>query len=122
MMAQSQHTKTQAKVDGGDSSEDDMMDVFRPPENDFYNRAARLSCWSKSDADNLFIDGESESDESNDVSIRRLSADDSFDKSQRSHSNSIAGMSRGSFSSSGSKGIRNILGSKFSKRANSIKT
>ena len=61
-----------------------MMSVFKPPENDFYNRAARLSCWSKSDADNLFVDGQSESDESNDVSIRRLSDDGSFDGSQRS--------------------------------------
>jgi hypothetical protein len=29
-------------------------------------------------------------------------------------------MSRGSMSSTGSKGIRNLLGGKFSKRANSI--
>ena len=39
----------------------------------------------------------------------------------RSGKNSIAGMSRGSFSSQGSKGIRNFLGGKFKKRQESMK-
>ena len=118
---------SQRKMAGIDD-DDDMLSEFKPPANDFFhNRAARLSCWSKTDADDLenlqaqIIDGDS-SDQSADVSIRRLSDADSFaGKSQRSASNSIAGMSRGSFSSQGSKGIRNFLGSKFKKRSESIK-
>mmetsp|Transcript_44174 Transcript_44174/g.58632 ORF Transcript_44174/g.58632 Transcript_44174/m.58632 type:complete len:184 (+) Transcript_44174:1647-2198(+) len=112
---------------GGNDDDDDLISEFKPPGNDFfYDRAARLSCWSKQDADDLqeqiqIIDGHS-SDQSADVSIRRLSDADSFTgKSQRSNSNSIAGMSRGSFSSQGSKGIRNFLGSKFQKRKETIK-
>ena len=59
--------------------------------------------------------------QSDDVSVKRLSDGDSFGKgSMRSGQNSIAGMSRGSFTSQGSKGIRNFLGSKFNKRAMSI--
>ena len=112
----------------GLDDDDDMISEFKPPANDFFhNRAARLSCWSKTDADDIenlqaqIIDGDS-SEQSADVSIRRLSDNDSFaGKSQRSASNSIAGMSRGSFSSQGSKGIRNFLGSKFKKRSESIK-
>jgi len=97
-----------------------MMSEIKPPANDFYKSAARLSIWSKSDIDGI-IDGQSESDNSNDVSIRRLSDNDSFTgRSQRSSNNSIAGMSRGSMSSTGSKGIRNFLGGKFAKRKESI--
>ena len=111
-LAQSQRT------DGMESAVD-----WAPPANDFYNRAARLSVWSRSDDEGeqgvQIIDGHS-SENSADVSIRRLSDNDSFAGSQRSRNNSIAGMSRGSMNSSGSKGIRNFLGSKFNKRANSI--
>ena len=54
--------------------------------------------------------------------MRRLSDNDSFGgQSQRSRTNSIAGMSKGSMSSTGSRGIRNFLGKNFTKRANSIK-
>lgn len=71
------------------------------------------------DSDDLppqFVDGNS-SDGSADVSIKRLSEDDSFGiGSMRSGQNSIAGMSRGSFTSQGSRGIRNFLGGKFAKR------
>ena len=99
-----------------------MVSEFIPPQNDFYKQAARLSVWSKSDMEGFIVDGNSESDESADVSIRRLSDNSSFaGKSQRSSRNSIASMSKGSFSSQGSKGIRNFLGNKFMKRANSIK-
>ena len=52
--------------------------------------------------------------------MHRLGADSSFNGSQRSASNSIAGLSRGSMSSTGSKGIRNFLGGKFKKRAEEI--
>ena len=102
------------------------MSDFNPPANDFFTRAQRLSVWSRSSSGNgetnvQIVDGES-SDQSADVSIRRLSDDGSFaGRSQRSHNNSIAGMSRGSFSSQGSKGIRNFLGGKFKKRAENIK-
>ena len=103
-----------------DDSDDDMMSVFAPPANDFYNKVNRLSIWSKSDVDDFIIDGHS-SEASDDCDIKRISDEDSFTgRSQRSSQNSIAGMSRGSMSSTGSKGIRNILGSKFVKRANTI--
>ena len=112
MMAQSQRI-------GKD--DDDDSEMFMPPSNDFFNRAAKLSVWSGSIADVLMVDGNSsDPSDSDDVSIKRLSDNDSFGKSQRSHTNSIAGMSRGSMSSTGSKGIRNLLGGKFAKRANSI--
>ena len=56
-----------------------MMSIFAPPANDFYNRAARLSIWSKSDCDDFIIDNaNSGSDESADVSIKRLSDNESF--------------------------------------------
>ena len=67
------------------------------------------------------VDGYS-SEASDDCDIKRLSHGDSFDgRSQRSRTNSIAGMSRGSKNSQGSRGIRNFLGDKFKKRAESIK-
>ena len=98
---------------------DDLISEFVPPANDFYNQAARLSCWSRSMAGGeeevgapVILDGHS-SDGSNDVSIRKLSDNDSFNGSQRSGANSIAGLSRGSASSAGGRGIRNFLGSKF---------
>ena len=99
-----------------------MMSVFAPPANDFYDKVNRLSCWSKSDVGDFIVDGHSSEDSnSDDCDVKRLSDDDSFTgKSQRSSQNSIAGMSRGSMSSTGSKGIRNILGSKFAKRKNTI--
>ena len=101
--------------------EDDMMSEFAPPANDFYNKAARLSIWERDDSSNgaqnvQIVDGHS-SDQSDDVSVKRLSDNDSFGK--RSN-NSMAGLSRGSFTSTGSKGIRNFLGSKFNKRADKI--
>ena len=58
-----------------------MMIDFAPPANDFYNRAARLSIWSKSDVDDFILDAnknDSASDESADVSIKRLSDNESF--------------------------------------------
>lgn len=53
-LAQSQ--KEVVSVEGDDVSE------FKPPANDFYSKAARLSIWSKSDKDdneNGIIDGNS---------------------------------------------------------------
>jgi hypothetical protein len=59
--------------------DDDMVSEFKPPANDFCNRAARLSVWSRSDVEGFIVDGHSSSDEgSDDVSIRRLSDNDSF--------------------------------------------
>ena len=85
---------------------------FQPPANDFYNKAERLSIWSKSDAQNLFIDAHSESgSDMDDVSVRKLSENESFVSKART--NSIAGMSQGSFASSASKSIRSRLGGKF---------
>lgn len=43
------------------NKDDDMMSEFQPPANDFYNRAARLSVWSRSDVpDDFIVDGHSE--------------------------------------------------------------
>lgn len=129
-MAQSMRQKPQnslgvsnrmsGKVPTFQNNDDDNESMFNPPANDFYKKAARLSVWSKSDADQFIIDGHSSSDESSEGSVRRLSDNSSFNGSQRSASNSIAGLSKGSFTSQGSKGIRNFLGGKFHKRAKSI--
>lgn len=37
-------------IGGGGVKDDDgdMISEWRPPANDFYNKAARLSCWSRS--------------------------------------------------------------------------
>lgn len=101
------------------NKDDDMMSEFQPPANDFYNRAARLSVWSRSDVEDFIVDGHSEDQSDSSGSVRRLSDNDSF--AGRSNNNSMAGLSRGSMSSTGSKGIRNFLGGKFAKRAESIK-
>ena len=58
-----------------------MMSEFAPPANDFYNKAARLSIWSKSDVDDFMLEAnknDSGSDQSADVSIKRLDDDESF--------------------------------------------
>ena len=108
MLAQSMRTGgITTNITDGDSDSDEM---FEPPSNVLFNRAARLSVWSRSDVEGMIIDGHS-SDASDDVSIKRLSDNESF--TGRSSRNSIANMSRGSMSSSGSKGIRNFLGGKF---------
>lgn len=54
--------------------------MFEPPSNDLFNRAARLSVWSRSDVEGMMVDGHSSggSDDSDDVSIKRLSDGDSF--------------------------------------------
>lgn len=123
-MAQSQRT---TGGNGGKNSsvnmagkDDDMVSEFQPPANDFYNRARQLSVWSKSEIEDFIVDGHSSEDqsESDDVSIRRLSDNDSFAGKSQS---SMAGLSRGSMSSTGSKGIRNFLGGKFAKRAETLK-
>lgn len=51
--------------------------MFEPPSNDLFNRAARLSVWSRSDVEGMIVDGHS-SDGSDDVSIKRLSDNESF--------------------------------------------
>ena len=96
----------------------DDVSEFNPPANEFYKQAAKLSVWGDSDMDGLIVDGSSS--ESSGGSVRRISDGGSFAGSMRSGKNSIAGMSRGSMSSTGSKGIRNFLGGKFKKRAESI--
>ena len=42
---------------GGNDDDSDMISEWKPPANDFYNRAARLSCWSRSMADGESDDG-----------------------------------------------------------------
>lgn len=41
------------------NDDEDLESMFNPPANDFYNKAARLSLWSKSDVDGFLIDGKS---------------------------------------------------------------
>ena len=42
------------------NDDDDAESMFNPPANDFYNKAARLSLWSKSDAEAFLVDGKSD--------------------------------------------------------------
>lgn len=56
------------------------MSEFIPPVNDFYNKAAKLSMWDRSDSNDenvQIVDGFS-SEESSGLSIKRLSENDSF--------------------------------------------